>query len=200
MFIAPCNGGETGYDCLNSGCSGTTKTYTQAFQIGGQTGTFYNVSFAVAGITEAKLYSGGMRRAGTTPLARDNAGGDAWYQGGTVPNSTYNSYELHVTPAVTGAPNDYYLNAAATSSEEDHLGFVLNYNATIKVPAGGTITFRTYDSNCRQIMNCGNFTASCPMPRTLPTTSWAPPPPTTFMQPYNGQFVHFDVTSVTVAP
>jgi hypothetical protein len=49
-------------------------------------------------------------------------------------------------------------------------------------------------------MNCGNFTASCPMPRTLPTTSWAPPPATTFMQPYNGQFVHFDVTSVTVAP
>src|SRR2546428_744551 len=94
----------------------------------------------------ARLEAGAARNA--------SSGGDQWYEGGTVPRSTYNSYELHVTPALAGAANDYFLNAR-DGSRENHTTWALDYRAVIKVQGGGTITFLSFDSNCRHIMNCG---------------------------------------------
>ena len=201
LYSHPCGDEGTGFDCLGSMCAGGTSTRTQSFMIKGDPATTYELSFRVRGVVEAKNYSGGRRRAqGLDPSAN---GGDQWYEGGTAPNSTYNTYELHVTPRVDGAPNDYFLNAR-DGSGEDHSSWALNYLASIKVKGGGSINFRSFDSNCRQIMNCGPGGGSnmCAAPRVLNLTGAVPPPPANFVQPpknaqnATGQWLFIDVLDV----
>jgi hypothetical protein len=214
LFVAPCSDGGTGYDCTNGAAvpapqnspacsSGSSKTTTMDFAIGGEMGKVYNVTMKVYGIVETKIYQNGMRRAGQT-MDASNTGGDFWYVGGTAPNSTYNTYELHVTPKVDGEANDYFLNSRPDS--ENHSSWALNYSATIAVPGGGKINFRVFDSNCRQIMNCGPGAGSgtCQAPRNLDLNNTDPKPPASFMQPFTGgapngatgQWVYIDVTKV----
>lgn len=213
LFIAPCGDNGTGYDCTNSksipapqnspACADQNpKTTSIDLAIGGDAGKVYDVTLHVYGIVEAKRYQGGMRRDGNNMNA-SNTGGDFWYVGGSVPNSTYNSYELHVTPKVEGAANDYFLNSR-NDTNEGHESWALNYTATIPVTGGGKVNFRVYDSNCRQIMNCGPGTgsSSCKAPRTLDLSVVDPKPPASFSQPLigepsaPGQWVFIDVTAV----
>jgi hypothetical protein len=210
LFTAPCGDAGTGYDCLNAGCSMNMKNVVQDFPIMGTPGAIYELTIRVRGIVEVKNYSGGMRRA-TGAMDASAQGGDFLYVGGTAPNSTYNTYELHVLnandmPATgTGAAVDYYLNGRDGSAEA-HQSFALNYTATIPVVGGGKLRFRVFDSNCRQIMNCGPGTGSnmCTAPRNLTLTGSDPPPPTSFTQPFvgsapggaTGQWVFIDVLSV----
>ena len=215
LFIAPCGDGGTGYDCLNSAtvpapqnspsCQNQSpKTTTMDFPVGGVAGKVYDVTVHVYGVAESKNYQGGTRRDGNNMNA-SATGGDFWYTGGTAPNSTYNTYELHVTPAVTGAPNDYFLNSR-NGSGEGHESWGLNYTATFPVTGGGKINFKVYDSNCRQIMNCGPGTGSsnCAAPRTIDVSATDPKPPASFTQPFvggaaagaYGQWVFIDVTAV----
>jgi len=122
----------------------------------------------------------------------------------------YNTYELDVSPAVAGEANVYYLNSVIasenphTSSATQHLTFDINYNATIKVTGGGTLTFKTYDSNCKEVQNCGPTQGNqCQAPRTVSLAGVMPAAPTSFIQPFQmptgayGQWVFFDVLSVT---
>jgi hypothetical protein len=133
-----------------------------------------------------------------------SAGNDLWYEGGTVPLSTYESYELHVTPKVQGAANDYYLNARDGTDEHDGNTWVIDYAASIKVRGGGTITYRTFDSNCAEIMNCGPNSRTAPMcmPRIVDLGQTVPLPPPGFSQPpvnaqgSPGQWFLIDVTDV----
>jgi hypothetical protein len=202
LYDHPCSDGGRGFDCAGPMCVGGTSTHTQAFAIKGDPGKVYELTFKVRGIVEAKNYQDGKRRA--TGLDPGATGGDLWYEGGTAPLSTYNSYELHVTPKVAGAPNDYFLNSR-DGSTENHQSWALNYSATIKVQGGGTITFRAFDSNCRHIMNCGpgvgSTTSKC-VPRTLDLSGAVPPAPASFVQPpknaqgATGQWLFIDVTSV----
>ncbi|MDF3066227.1 MAG: hypothetical protein K0R38_1828 [Polyangiaceae bacterium] len=215
LFIAPCGDGGTGFDCLNSTAvpapqnsptcqNQQTKNTTVDFAIGGEAGKVYDVTVHVYGVVESKNYQGGMRRDGNNMNA-SATGGDFWYTGGTAPNSTYNTYELHVTPKVEGAPNDYYLNSR-NGTNEGHESWALNYTATFPVTGGGKVNFRVFDSNCRQIMNCGPGTGSsnCAAPRQLDLSATDPKPPGSFTQPFvggapngaTGQWVFFDVTSV----
>jgi hypothetical protein len=216
LFIAPCGDGGTGYDCLNSAavpapqnsptCNNQQpKTTTIDFPIGGDAGKTYDVTVHIYGVVEAKNYQGGMRRDGNNMNA-SATGGDFWYTGGTAPNSTYNTYEFHVTPAVAGAANDYYLNSR-NGSGEGHESWGLNYSATFPVTGGGKLNFKVYDSNCRQIMNCGPGTGSstCAAPRSLDLSATEPKPPASFTQPFiggapggkaTGQWVYIDVTGV----
>ena len=215
LFIAPCGDGGTGYDCLNSAvvpapqnspaCQNQQpKNTTVDFAIGGESGKVYDVTVHVYGVVEAKNYNGGTRRDGNN-LNASATGGDFWYTGGTAPNSTYNTYELHVTPKVDGAANDYFLNSR-NGSNEGHESWGLNYTATFPVTGGGKLNFRVYDSNCRQIMNCGPGTGSstCKAPRTIDLAATDPKPPASFTQPYvggapagaYGQWVFIDVTNV----
>lgn len=218
LFTAPCSDGGTGFDCTNGtavpapqsspACqSGAQKETVMNFPIGGEEGKTYNVTFKVYGIVEAKIYQNGMRRAQGAPDP-SNTGGDFWYVGGTAPNSTYNTYELHVTPPVAGQANDYFLNSRPDN--EGHSSWALNYSATIAVPAKGNVKFRVFDSNCRQIMNCGPGAGSstCAAPRTLDLSGTDPKPPASFMQPWSGgapngakgQWLFIDVTKVEVRP
>ncbi len=218
LFTAPCSDGGTGFDCTNGASvpapqsspscqSGAQKETVMNFPIGGEEGKTYNVTFKVYGIVEAKIYQNGMRRAQGAPDP-SNTGGDFWYVGGTAPPSTYNTYELHVTPPVAGEANDYFLNSRPDA--EGHSSWALNYSATIAVPAKGNVKFRVFDSNCRQIMNCGPGAGSstCAAPRTIDLGSTDPKPPAGFMQPWSGgapngakgQWLFIDVTKVEARP
>jgi hypothetical protein len=192
LFEYPC----AGSNCSAPGCMNNALTITKEFKIKGDAGKVYRVDFNVRGITESKNYTGGMRRS-TLPIDPGPAGQDLWYEGGTAPVSSYSSYELHVTPPVTGAPNDYFLNARDGTGEHDGSTWALKYQASIKVNGGGTITFKTFDSNCFAIKNCGAG-GGC-TPRTLDLSDAVPP--MTAMQPFmiNGvapQWLHIDVLSV----
>jgi len=212
LFTAPCGDGGTGYDCLNTGCTnGSPKTVMMDFAIGGTPGTNYDVTVNIKGVVEAKNYSGCTRTV-TGALVFNANGGDLWCSGGTVPDSTYNSYEINVFSAATGgtAIGNYRLNARDGTSEA-HQSWPLNETKTFRVVGGGRIQWRVYDSNCRQIMNCGPGTGSstCAAPVTLSLASAMPPAPTSFMQPFRGtgttanaygQWVFIDVTNVVAAP
>jgi hypothetical protein len=210
----PCGTSHSGYDCDNVGCSGGTVTHTTTYPIKGTTGTIYSVTFNVRGIVEAYAYVGGTRAAGTAPVSqRATAMGGLFCSGGTQEPSgngnDYNTYELDVSPPVAGEANVYYLNSVIssenphTSSATQHLTFDINYEAKIKVTGGGTLTFKTYDSNCKQVQNCGPTQGNqCQAPRTVSLAGVTPAAPS-FTQPFQmptgayGQWVFFDVTNVT---
>jgi hypothetical protein len=210
-MLFPCQDKRTGYDCTNVGCTNGTKTTTQVWPIGGQTGTIYNVTFNVRGVVEAYAYVGGTRASGTDSISK---GTSLFCTGGTQETAgngnDYNTYQLDVAPGATGAAKDtYYLNSVIssenphTSTVTQHLTFPINYSATIKVPGGSTVTFTSYDSNCALVQNCGPTQGSmCQAPRTVSLAGVDPAAPTSFMQPYQapvgsyGQWVYFDITSV----
>ena len=209
----PCGASHSGYDCDNVGCSGGTVTHTTTYPIKGTTGAIYSVTFNVRGIVEAYAYVGGTRAAGTASVSQRATNGGLFCSGGAQEPSgsgnDYNTYELDVSPAVAGEANVYYLNSVIssenphTSSATQHLTFDINYNATIKVTGGGTLTFKTYDSNCKQVQNCGPTQGSqCQAPRTVSLANVTPAAPTS-TQPFQmptgayGQWVFFDVTNVT---
>jgi hypothetical protein len=212
LFTAPCGDGGTGYDCLNTGCTnGSPKTTMMDFPIGGTPGVKYNVTVRVKGVVEAKNYSG-CTRAVTGNLVYDANGGNLWCSGGTIPDSTYNSYEINVFSQASGgtAMGGYRLNARDGTSE-GHQSWPLNYEATFTVIGGGRIQWRVFDSNCRQIMNCGPGAGSstCMSPVTINLAGATPAAPTSFMQPFRGtgatasaygQWVFIDVTNVVAAP
>ena len=192
-----------GTACVMNTTGTSEQTFTKDFVIKGDPTKTYQIDFTIKGIVEAKNYAGGTRRSSAS-MDSGPTGNDLWYEAGTVPLSTYESYELHVTPKVQGAANDYYLNARDGTDEHDGNTWVINYAASIKVPGGGTITYRTFDSNCAEIMNCGPNSRTAPvcMPRIVDLTGAVPPPPPGFSQPpanaqgSPGQWFLIDVTDV----
>jgi hypothetical protein len=206
LHTAPCNSADFGHDCTLPGCQGGQKITEVPLRLGGDPNTIYDVTVHVYGVVEPRRYDGGVRRAGAN---FDPNGVDFWHAGGTVPGgSTYNSYELHVSPPVANAPNDYFLNSRTGGDQT----FVirLDYEATIAVQGGGTIQFRSTDSNCRQITNCPTQECGPVGPKPVVTQSVmnaSPPPPATFTQPYQtganigrGQWVYIDVVNAVARP
>ncbi len=194
MFEYPC---VVGGNCPVDACVMTKLTVTKEFMIKGDPSKVYRVDLHVRGVTESKNYAGGMRRS-ALPMDPGPAGADLWYEGGTAPVSSYSSYELHVTPPVAGGPNDYYLNARDGTDEHDGTTWASNYQASIKVNGGGKITFKSYDSNCSEIKNCGPKGAC--MPRTFDLSD-AVPVPTATQPVYDAnkvpvQWLHIDVLAV----
>jgi hypothetical protein len=214
LITYPCGTGHSGFDCDNVGCSNGKVTHTQTFQIGGDSGSTYNLTFRVRGIVEAYNYVGGTRDAGDASITKNP---DLFLRGGAAQpagasGSDYDVYELDVSPAVPNSPNTYFLNSVTnaenphTSGTTLHLSFAIDYTKTIPVMGGGTITVKQYDSNCKSVMNCGPVAGnSCAAPRKI-DLSGASPAPSSFTQPYQmptgayPQWLFFDVTSVTKAP
>lgn len=208
LHLAPCESQDFGHDCTLPGCQGGSKTLERTLQLGGEVGTVYDVTVHVYGVVEPRSYQGGVRRAGNN---FDVNGSDFWYEGGVIPaaTGTYNSYELHVEPPVEGAPNVYYLNSR-TGGDTPML-IRLDYEAKFPIQGGGTIRFRSFDLNCRQITNC--TTTDCgpltPKPVTLDSVENAdpPPPPALLTQPYQtganigrGQWFYIDVVDAAPRP
>lgn len=153
----PCGGDFTGYDCLNTMCDNNQRTVQTDFEVGGMPADTFEVEFRVRGIVEAKNYNDQCVR---RTNSHDNSvqGGDFLCSGGGPRTSSYNEYSLAVTEgAVDGQPNYFGLNARDGSSE-DHESFALNFTFKLQVHGGGTIRYRMFDNNCRQITNCGQDT------------------------------------------
>ncbi len=224
-----CGNTGSGYDCAQpstakcTNASGSTPPgaitpsngAATSWKIGGAAGTVYDVTFRLRGIVEVTSYVGGTRDAGSTSILTSQ---DLFQQGGTAqtsggPSFDYNTYELDVTPAVTGAANTYYLNSVTTAenphasnSPTQHLTFAIDYTKTIKVQGGGTISLKVTDSNCTEVQNCGPTSGNtCAAPRTVSLTGAMPAAPDNFVQPFQqpsgryGQWIFFDVTKVAVA-
>jgi hypothetical protein len=206
LHLAPCESQDFGHDCTLPGCQGGAKLVERTLELGGETGTVYDLTVHVYGVVEPRPYQGGERRAGPN---FDVNGLDFWHAGGVIPavTGTYNTYELHVEPPVSGAPNVYYLNSRTGTDEQ--LLIRLDYEATFPVQGAGTVRFRSSDSNCRQITNCR--TNDCgplnPKPLEVASVRNADPPPMAFTQPYQsganvglGQWVYVDVVDVAARP
>jgi hypothetical protein len=207
LHLAPCQSEDFGHDCTLPGCQGGRKLVEDTLQLGGDPTKVYDITVRVYGVVETRVYQGGARRGGNNYVRTDE---DLWHVGGVVPANpgTYNSYELHVQPPVAGAANDYFINSRTGNDDQSIVR--INFEATFPVQGGGTILWRSTDANCRQITNCDDNECGPlePHPLALPAVSNAnPPPPATFIQPYQtganvgrGQWVYFDVTNVAPRP
>lgn len=211
LVTFPCGSSGSGYDCANVGCTGNMATKTTTWMMAGTDSTVYSVTFNVRGIVETYSYVGGTRDGGsiTSNLDLFQRGGMAQSSGGS--NYDYNTYELDVSPPVTGESNVYFLNSVtsaegphASNSPTQHLTFPINYTKTIKVMGNSMVTLKVFDSNCTLVQNCGPTSGNtCTAPRTVSLTGVTPAAPSSFMQPYQmptgryGQWVFFDVTNVT---
>jgi len=162
-----------------------------------------DVASTVAG---AKPYAKDLFQTGGTRLMFSTDNGNGF---------DYNSYELDVTPAGGGKASVYFLNSVIptenphTSSKTQHLSFEIDEMPTLKIPGGATISLTMRDSNCTLVQNCGtsNNNMCGNGARSVPFTGSQPAPPSSWTGKttsgtggnLNGQFVHFDVISVTVA-
>jgi hypothetical protein len=228
--------GNVNYDCPQpaaSNCKNATAAAgasiippsngaATSWKMGGTTGTVYSVSMHVQGLVEVSWYHDGTRAAADAsitvqPRNTFQTGGTALTFADTGNGFDYNQYELDVTPGVTAAKDIYFLNSVKptenphTSSTTQHLTFDVDYMASLKVPAGATVSLTVKDSNCVEVQNCGNANQSgqCGASRSIPLTGSTPPAPSTWngkvtssgvgSAVLNGQFIHFDITNVTVA-
>jgi hypothetical protein len=209
----PCGNTHDAYNCSNTNCTNNQTTKTKEWTIGGTSGVVYDVTFNVRGIVETYYYPGATRDGGSIKTNPDLFASGGAPQDSSGSNYDYNTYQLVVTPPVTGAPNIYFLNSVtmaenphASGSPTTHLTFPINYTKTIKVTGGGKVTFTTFDSNCTFLQNCGPTQGStCQAPRTVSLDGVSPAAPSTFMQPFEqptgawGQWVFFDITKVVEA-
>ncbi len=159
LWQLPCS--DTG----NPACA-TTPTTTVSAMMNGSTGTTYDVTLQFRGVVEQKTYTGGC------------SDGSTWLVGGADDGDTFNVYELDVS----SPPQHLFLNRGASSI--NHC-WVLNFQQTIRIDAGATVTLTAKSVDSMEIINVGTDGTT---PLTVPGVS--------VQQPYNGQFIQMDVLSV----
>jgi hypothetical protein len=151
-------------------CDALPSVDRQTYQktIGGDAGTVYDVTLRVRGLTEPNTY-----RNGTLHPPR-------FYEGGETSQPGYTAYSL----TVADPPQVYFFNYNASVG---HIVFTLDYEAVIPMRGGTTVTF---DVNGQNSVPDGHGVSN----RDSVVIAGVPPAP----EPFNGQFVQFDV--VEVAP
>ncbi len=205
-----CGMSQVNHDCDLPACTNNTKTFTGNFVLSGAAANPANnfrVTLNVRGVVECKTYNGGMNRIGNN-ATQTPTGVNLFYEGGTVPGSSYNTHELHVEPKNDAGASDWYLNACPTGFGEQHYTWAVNYEETIQVKGGSTIHYLSFDSNCREIQNCGAGAApdtSCtgkqwvvPLDGMLPAINVTQP--LTVNGAGYGQFLAIDVKKIEIAP
>ena len=219
---------RSGYDCSNLNCTGGTATKTTTWTMAGVAGTVYNVTVRVSGAFRRgpglRLSgSGTSLHAGSASISScATAGCDSFQRGGTPMASggvsyDYNNYELSVSPGVPTSVsmyNTYYLNSVIMDAAPKRLE---QHHVAPDVP--GVL----HEDDCRhgqqhsdsegvrfELRARAELRADVGQHlrrRRAPSASRARCPVANFTQPYQGnvtgaygQWVHFDVTGVTVAP
>jgi hypothetical protein len=156
-------------------CPENHRPSNKRITFGGRPGARYSVTLRLRGVVELKVYSGGI------------AGGAHFQIGGTSPPNAVNTYGMSVSsPAQT-----YYVNA-------DHIGTgeviaALDDTVTVPIDAGASIELFAIDTDCIQLRNCVDASASVCTPYVIPAV---PPAPHAF----DGQFAQVDVVSVVTEP
>lgn len=235
MWVATCSdGAASGLDCpffpvgstacpnpsaIDFNSRGVFRTVTHT--VGGTAGIRYTLNFEVRGVVGGRCYVNGTPAA--AGLSADpETSNNGWYQGGTPTDSKWNTFEVHVSPAVTGsgaanplnaAEDIYYMNAfpyppityGSDTYCEAHETFPMNYTASFPVMGGGQIALTIHDTNCLNQQNCGgpNRQTTCGSPRAIDLTGMSPPATWSYTQPYiqtNGshpQWLYIDVKTVS---
>ncbi len=179
--IRVCNNNQTGGGCPNSddyildGYINRDETVT----FGGTPGTMYDVTVRVRGVVEPKDYIEGEQGPG------------GFYVGGRPGEmNNYNVYLLRVSSPA----QDYFFNSIG--EQLAHNAYSMDYEATLTIEGGATLRFVASDSNCLAIANCAEpQDESVCNPITIASLETDHPE---LDQPYDGQFIYFDVQSVEI--
>jgi hypothetical protein len=189
-------------------------------------GTNYKVTFHGTGILECKEYPNAA--CVRSPNQGRDGTYDLWCPEGkdpalTVPGNHWNTVMLSVTPeSSTTAPNIgpmkgpmptagnwWQLNECPLGVAESHQTWKVDFEKSITVPGGSWVNFVEFDTNCKEIVNCGNSpdaTMNCPTHYSItPPGAPVPAPPASITQQpaaagggAYGQWIFFDVK--TIAP
>ncbi len=226
--VTPCTGVSAGkQDAPIIKPSGNAAT---SWTVKGSPTVMYNVQVHIQGVVEVSWYHNGTRSAGdsSVDVASKVPGAQSYakdlFQVGGTPLTyadqgngfDYNQYELDVTAPGGGAKAVYFLNSVIPtenphlSGKTQHLSFQVDELPTIKMAGGSTVSLTVRDSNCVQIQNCGTSNnGNCGTgARSITFAGEMPAPPASWNGKVtsgtggnlNGQFIHFDITSVTAAP
>jgi hypothetical protein len=140
----------------------TNDKFTDVKKFGGEPGKRYWVTLRVRGVVEPMMYKDGQQV------------GEHFYIGGVPNNATYNIYQLSVS-----APESHFF-----FNRQDKVGhriFIIDYNVTLQIEGGATLTFHGDGQNGRMITNFSKL--------VVPDIAPAP-------KPYNGQFIQLNVLDV----
>jgi hypothetical protein len=167
VFTQPCSNP----DSVGGSCNVASATREESVQMGGDPARVYRATLHFCGPVEGRRYTG----------CTSTQGGGLFCPDGVPENlnafdANYPSYQMQVSDP----PRTYVLNnrfAADTILKID-------YDATIEIRGGATVTFRTTSANL------GQYTA-----RRLDPPITCPGVPG-ITQPYAGQFVHVTVPIV----
>jgi hypothetical protein len=155
---------EMSGDACPSGGLDRTKVFTAA----GTAGQKYTINFEVRALMALRCYTGG-----TPSDMMPNATGtnNTFYAGGMpFMDSPINTYQLAITPAVTGeATSKYFLNGLPDSSGkcDEKITYMVSFKNKIVIMGDSTITLSNHLPDCQALQNCGaDATGDC-MPRTV---------------------------------
>ncbi len=167
---APCSDANHFGADKEDNCNVLSSVDRQTYQktIGGSNATTYDVRLRIRGLTEPNTYTGGT----LTP--------PRFYVGGRTTQAGYTAYSL----TVADPPQVYFFNYNASVG---HFVFQLDYEVVIPMRGGTTITF---DVNGQSSVPDGHGVSN----RDRVVVAGVPPAP----DPFNGQFVQFDVVAVSV--
>lgn len=150
-------------------CTTQTTNITKTTTLAGAAGTTYAVKLRFRGVIEPKTYSGGVETG-------------FFSVGGTPASDTANIYRLTVSaPSAT-----YFVNSGTTRASTALYAESIDYEATVDMQAGATVTLTAEPLDALQIKNRDQ--AGAPF-----VVADVPPAPAAF----DGQFVQMDVVSVT---
>lgn len=156
---------KPGADCdsgLVKGDPKKTDNFSAVRTFDGEKGKRYKVTLRFRGVVEPMMYKDGTMD------------GEYFYVGGEPNNNTYNIYKL----TVSSPPSHFFLNR---QDKVGHRIFTIDYQKTIEIEGGATITFLGDGQNGRLISNFAKL--------VVPDVAPAP-------RPFNGQFVQVNVVDV----
>lgn len=154
--------GADGASALVKGDPKTTDNFKAVKKFGGEAGKRYQVTLRFRGVVEPMMYKGGKKD------------GDYFYIGGEPNNGTYNIYKIDIS----SPKSHFFLNR---QDKVGHKIFTIDYEKTIEIEAGATVTLSGDGQNGRLITNF----------KKLVVPDVAPAP-----KPFHGQFVQMDVVKV----
>ena len=188
-------------------------------------GTNYAVELRIVGVVECKEYEALAKCPRAANAGRD-AKYDLWCPGATDPPLTsqpnhYNTDMISVTPdssattpnlgaqnlgPLPAADNWWMFNECPQGYTQSHKTWQIDLTKTITVPGESWINYVEFDTNCREILNCGtsdDAAGVCTSHYSLLPDGAVPAPPASITaQPAApggggfGQWVYFDVKSV----
>ncbi|MBS2013204.1 MAG: hypothetical protein JST00_09975 [Deltaproteobacteria bacterium] len=150
-------------------CTTPTANVTKSTTLAGAPGTTYAVKLRFRGVIEPKTYNGGVETG-------------FFSVGGTPASDTANIYRLTVSaPAAT-----FFVNSGTTRASNALYAEAIDYEATVDIQAGATVTLTAEPLDALQIKNRDQAGAPFVIPGIAPAPA-----------AFDGQFVQMDVLAVT---